>query len=328
MTGDDIIVVFMTVLYVITMIVGLAGNTLLIYIVWRKPGARNVTSFLFVNMAVADLLIVVFQMPFSITHFYSLGSFFEGTFTCRLLYPVMYVSFLASILSLTVMAFDRYFAVVHPFRRSIWFRKPKIITPIIWISSMALMSIIPVAFKLVQDRCRIEMSLILPVYAIFFVVGFLLPFVVISVLYTLVARKLWLHEVPVDHNLRENQREQEIPKKKVIRMLIIVVVVFVVCWLPMHVYRMHESVSLSLGGLGAIWDPYILIYISYWLSQANSSINPWLYIGLNGKMKAAFKNMIRCRREEITGGGQPALALTTRRNKVNSTKNSMIEAKM
>ena len=315
MEDDDIFVVFLTVLYVITMIVGLAGNTLLIYIVWRKPGARNVTSFLFVNMAVADLLIVVFQMPFSIPHVYIVGGFLED-FRCRFFYYVIYVSFLASILSLTVMACDRYFAVVHPFRRSVWFRKPKIITPIIWISSMASMSIIPVAFKLVQDRCRIEMSLILPFHAIFFVVGFLLPFVVISVLYTLVARKLWFHEVPVDHNLRENQREQEIPKKKVIRMLIIVVVVFVVCWLPRHVYQMHESVSLSLGGPGAIWDPYILIYICYWLSQANSSINPWLYIGLNGKMKAAFKNMIRCRREEITGGGQPALALTTRRNKM------------
>ena len=315
MNGDDIIVVFMTVLYVITMIVGLAGNTLLIYIVWRKPGARNVTSFLFVNMAVADLLIVVFQMPYNIAHFYIFSGFLQEI-SCRFVYYVIYVSFLASILSLTVMACDRYFAVVHPFRRSIWFRKPKIITPIIWISSMASMSIIPVAFKLVQDKCRLEMSLILPFYAIFFVVGFLLPFVVISVLYTLVARKLWLHEVPVDHNLRENQREQEIPKKKVIRMLIIVVVVFVVCWLPIHVFQMQEGVTLSLGGLGAMWDPYILIYISHWLSQANSSINPWLYIGLNGKMKAAFKNMIRCCREEITGGGQPALALTTRRNKM------------
>ena len=206
MTGDDIIVVFMTVLYVITMIVGLAGNTLLIYIVWRKPGARNVTSFLFVNMAVADLLIVVFQMPFSIAQFHIFGGFLED-FRCRFLYYLIYVSFLASIFSLTVMACDRYFAVVHPFRRNIWFRKPKIITPIIWISSMASMSIMPVALKFVQDRCRIEMSLILPFFAIFFVVGFLLPFVVISVLYTLVARKLWLHEVPVDHNLRENQRD-------------------------------------------------------------------------------------------------------------------------
>ena len=165
-------------------------------------------------------------------------------------------------------------------------------------------------------------------YATFFAFGFLLPLAVISVLYTLVARKLWLHEVPVDHNVSENQREQEIPKKKVIRMLIIVVVVFVVCWLPMHMYQMVVSVSIVVSARVPYWGHYVIIYISYWLSQANSAINPWLYIGLNGKMKAAFKNMIRCRHEEITGRGQTFLALTTRKNEVNSTKNTMMEAKM
>ena len=323
MADHDTIAVSLTILYVITMIVALAGNTLLIYIVWKKPGARNPTSFLFVNMAVADLMVAVFQMPFNIIHFYVFGSsdFFEA-YRCRFLYYAVYVSFLASIFCLILMALDRYFAVVHPFRRSIWFRKPKIISPVIWISSMALMSIVLVAFKLVRGKCRIDISLILPFYASFFAFGFLLPFAVISVLYTLVARKLWLHEVPVDHNVSENQREQEIPKKKVIRMLIIVVVVFVVCWLPVHVYQMDDGVSIVVSGFtrGTDWDPYVIIYICYWLSQANSAINPWLYIGLNGKMKAAFKNMIRCRHEEITGRGQPALVLTTRRNRVNSAK--------
>ena len=319
MTDHDTITVSLTVLYVITMIVALAGNTLLIYIVWKKPGARNVTSFLFVNMAVADLLVAVFQMPFSITNLHISLSVVEA-FRCRFLYYAVYVSMTASIFCLTVMAFDRYFAVVHPFRRSLWFRKPKIITPIIWISSIALMSGLPFGLKLIRGRCLVARSLILPLSAPCFAVGFLLPLVVISVLYTLVARKLWLHEVPVDHNVSENQREQEIPKKKVIRMLIIVVVVFVVCWLPVHVYQIAEGVRLQMSGNGVIWDPYLIIDICYWPSQANSAINPWLYIGLNGKMKAAFKNMIRCRHEEITGRGQPTFALTTRSNRVSSSE--------
>jgi len=98
----------------------------------------------------------------------------------------------------------------------------------------------------------------------------------------------------VDHHVSESQRRQEIPKKKVIRMLIIVVVVFAVCWLPVHVYQMDEYLKM-----GASWPP-ALIYFCYWLSQANSAINPWLYIGLNGKMKAAFTEMIRsCRTENV-----------------------------
>jgi hypothetical protein len=291
--------------------------------VWKKPETRNLTSFLFVNMAVADLLVAVFQMPLTIAHFYVSGSSdLLAAVYCRFLYYAVYVSTTASIFCLAVMAFDRYFAVVHPFRRSIWFRKPKIITPIIWISSMALMSFVPVAYQLIRRKCRIKQSLVLPFYTYFFVIGFLLPLAVISVLYTIVARKLWLHEMPVDHNVSENQREQEIPKKKVIRMLIIVVVVFAVCWLPVHVYQMHEGVSTD----GARWDPYVLIYICYWFSQANSAINPWLYIGLNGKMKAAFKNMIRCGHEKIIRQGKPTS--TTRGTRASSTKNSLLEARV
>ena len=310
MADDDFLAFAMTVLYVIAMIVALAGNTLLIYIVFRKPGTRNMTSFLFVFIAVADLMVAVFQMPVSITHFYVFGSSdFVAYFNCRFLYYAVYVSTIASIFCLTVMAFDRYFAVVHPFRQSIWFRKPKIITPIIWISSMALMSIVPVAFKLGRGKCEMDMSLYLPFHASFFAVGFLLPLAVISVLYTLVARKLWLHEVPVDHN----QQEPEIPKKKVIRMLIIVVVVFAVCWFPVHVHQMDEGVSIVVSGFtrGAVWDP-VIKYICYWFSHANSAINPWLYIFLNGKMKAAFNTMIQCNHEEIPARGQ--LTLTTMRS--------------
>ena len=322
MADHGTIALSMTVLYVTTMIVALAGNTLLIYIVFRKPGTRNLTSFLFVNMAVADLMVVVFQMPVSITHFYVVGSSdFLDSFICKFLYYTVYVSTIASIFCLTVMAFDRYFAVVLPFRQSIWFRKPTIITPIIWISSMALMSIVPVAFKLENGKCRIEIYLILPFYAYFFAVGFLLPLVVISVLYTLVTRKLWLHEVPVDHN----QQEPEIPKKKVIRMLIIVVVVFAVCWFPVHVHQMDEGVSIVVSGFtrGAMWDP-VIKYICYWFSHANSAINPWLYIFLNGKMKAAFNTMIQCNHEEIPAPGQ--LTLTTMRSSREScTKSSTLK---
>ena len=328
MTDHGTIVLSLTILYVITMIVALAGNTLLIYIVFRKPGTRNLTSFLFVNMAVADLMVAVFQMPVSITHFYVFeSSDLIGVFNCRFVYYAVYASTIASIFCLTVMAFDRYFAVVHPFRRSIWFRKPKIITPIIWISSMALMSIVPFTFKLDQGKCWIVASLMLPFYVYFFAVGFLLPLAVISVLYTLVARKLWLHEVPLDHNISENQREQEVPKKKVIRMLIIVVLVFAVCWLPVHVYQMDEGVSgIVQSGGAANWDPYVIIYICYWFSQANSAINPWLYIGLNGKIKAAFKNMIRCRREVLADRGQLLTLTTTRNSRTTSANTSLLES--
>jgi len=170
------------------------------------------------------------------------------------------------------------------------------------------MSVAFVVVKFIDGACRIDETVISPLafWSYILVIAYLLPLVIICILYIIVAAKLWLHEVPVDHVVSENQRRQEIPKKKVIRMLIIILVVFAVCWLPAHVHQIDDCVKM-----GAFWPP-ALIYFCYWLSLANSAINPWLYIGLNGKMKAAFTEMIRGCRTENVKKDKYSLATTTR----------------
>ena len=108
------------------------------------------------------------------------------------------------------MAFDRFFAVVYPFRSSIWFRKPKIITPLVWVSSIALMSIAPVSFKSENGVCFFINDTILSHLAFWsfnLVIDYLLPLAIISSLYIVVAGKLWLHEMPADDEVPVHQRQ-------------------------------------------------------------------------------------------------------------------------
>ena len=65
--------IVITVLYAITMLVAFAGNGFLIYIVWKKPEVRSLTSFIFVNMAITDLLLTLVVMPWSISTIYTYG---------------------------------------------------------------------------------------------------------------------------------------------------------------------------------------------------------------------------------------------------------------
>lgn len=46
--------------YVIVFIVGLIGNSFVIAVVLRSPRMRTVTNFFIVNLAVADILVIVF----------------------------------------------------------------------------------------------------------------------------------------------------------------------------------------------------------------------------------------------------------------------------
>ncbi|KAJ7375744.1 Kappa-type opioid receptor, partial [Desmophyllum pertusum] len=107
--------IIFTVMYAITMIVSLVGNTLLIYIVWKKPDVRSLTSFMFVNMAVADLLVTLVVIPYTISHFYLDGVWLLtgviGEITCKMVIFIAFFTISASILCLTFMAVDRVYAV-------------------------------------------------------------------------------------------------------------------------------------------------------------------------------------------------------------------------
>ena len=88
--------IVMTVLYAITMLVAFAENGFLIYIVWKKPEVRSLTSFIFVNMAIADLLLTLVVMPSSISAIYTDGLWMIpgvfGKVTCKGVVYTIYVN--------------------------------------------------------------------------------------------------------------------------------------------------------------------------------------------------------------------------------------------
>lgn len=50
-------------------IVGLVGNALVVLVVAANPGMRSTTNLLIINLAVADLLFVIFCVPFTATDY-------------------------------------------------------------------------------------------------------------------------------------------------------------------------------------------------------------------------------------------------------------------
>ena len=288
-----------TLAYTVAMLIGVVGNTLLIYLVWKKPETRTLTSFMFVNMAVADLLVTLVVMPVSIAHIHTNGAWISGMIgeiTCRCFYFAVFVSISASILCLVFIAIDRFFAVMYPFRRRVWFRKPKVLTPLVWILSMALMSITPVIVDLneANSTCEYNFSnvgketeVIQGIFIYFGVVNYLLPLTIMSGLYAIISYKLWIHEPPCIIAV-QTQRERRKSKRKVVRMLIIVVSVFALCWLPGQAFQFFLVITKW-----RVRFPQLVMNISFWFGHANSAINPWLYIGLNKKFTLALSGIIR-----------------------------------
>ena len=308
-----------TVLYAFTMLAAIVGNSFLIYIVWKKPEVRSLTSSMFVNMAIADLLVALFMMPLSIVLAHT-GSKWKvsglpGDIICRSYILISDATLIASILCLVFMAIDRYCAIVCPLSvHSVWFRKAKFVTPLIWVMSIALMAIMPVVYKLDDEYCEIDPDVLgqnatfRGVYLYIFLITYIIPLAIICPLYAKAARMLWFNQAPGNHLIEEQQRRQLVTRRKVVRMLVIIVVVFAICWLPAQAIHLFWVATAFREN-----PPEIVMYLGFWVAHANSAINPWLYIALSTKIRLAFNRMVTVRKSH------PAFRKSTQRTS-HSTK--------
>ena len=67
---------------------------------------------------------------------------------------------------------------------------------------------------------------------------------------------------------------------QVVKMMVVVVVIFAVCWLPFHVYFIIMSHVPEIGNWAYIQEVYLFIY---WLAMSNSMYNPIIYWWMNAK---------------------------------------------
>lgn len=112
-TFVDTIKPVVTICFSIIGITGFLGNTLVIFVVLLNPQMRSTTNMLIINLAVADLLFVVFCVPFTAID-YVANEWPLGNAWCKIVQYLIIVTALASIYTLVLMSLDRFLAVVYP----------------------------------------------------------------------------------------------------------------------------------------------------------------------------------------------------------------------
>ena len=100
-------------------VVGIFGNALVILVVVTNAQMRSTTNVLILNLAFADLLFIVFCVPFTATD-YALNHWPFGPplgqLACQAVQYLIYVTSSVSIYTLILMSVDRFLAVVFPVR--------------------------------------------------------------------------------------------------------------------------------------------------------------------------------------------------------------------
>ncbi|XP_041603192.1 somatostatin receptor type 5 isoform X2 [Vulpes lagopus] len=210
--------VVVPVLYLLVCAAGLGGNALVIYVVLRHAKMKTVTNIYILNLAVADVLLML-GLPFLATQ--NAVSYWPfGPVLCRLVMTLDGINQFTSIFCLTVMSVDRYLAVVHPIRSTRW-RRPrvaKLASAAVWAFSL-LMSLPLVVFADIQEgwnTCNLSWPEPVGLWGAVFIIytsvlGFFGPLLVICLCYLLIVVKVKASGVRVGATRRRSERKLRQP---------------------------------------------------------------------------------------------------------------------
>lgn len=121
-----------------------------------------------------------------------------------------------------------------------------------------------------------------PLFAVcIFLFSFIIPVLIISVCYSLMVRRL--HGV----RLLSGSREKDRNLRRITRLVLVVVAVFVGCWTPVQVFVLVQGLGVQPGSETAV----AVLRFCTALGYVNSCLNPVLYAFLDENFKACFRTL-------------------------------------
>ncbi|KAH8246227.1 hypothetical protein KR038_005657 [Drosophila bunnanda] len=330
------IVALLSIFYGGISIVAVIGNTLVIWVVATTRQMRTVTNMYIANLAFADVIIGLFCIPFQFQAAL-LQSWNLPWFMCSFCPFVQALSVNVSVFTLTAIAIDRHRAIINPLRARPTKFISKFIIGGIWL--LALLFAVPfaIAFRVEEltERFRENnetYNVTRPFcmnknlsddqlqtfrYTLVFV-QYLVPFCVISFVYIQMAVRLWGTRAPGN---AQDSRDITLlkNKKKVIKMLIIVVIIFGLCWLPLQLYNILYVTIPEINDYHFI---SIVWFCCDWLAMSNSCYNPFIYGIYNEKFKREFNKRFAacfCKFQTSLDAHERTFSMHTRATSIRST---------
>ena len=264
---------------------------------------RSVTNLFIGNLAASDLLITFLGMPNMITQLYLGQKWIFGEAICKIVVFFQSVSVASSILTLLAISFDRFWAIIFPFKRRPSFFAARLMLGVTWVISLAVMAPFLYAQRVVVVADGYEMCIEdwAPVFnpqtaakdytLILFVTLYAFPLLTMLFMYSFIVSKLWKRQIPGFRSSGDEIRTRTL-RKKVVKMLITVITLFCVCWLPLHVYLF--IVFFAYDKIPCFDSSLSFYFTSLFLGHANSAINPYLYALFHRKYREGFKAAWTC----------------------------------
>ena len=292
------------------------ANTLVLVATWKERSLHQPNKYFIACLAVADLLVGMILEPLRL---YLLSLDYKSISTmsihlCRVIVWIDTFALTASIYTLTFISFDRYLKLKKPlqYRSGMTTSKSLKIIFVIWLISTAFATYAATpdsgsrGVLFVQSNyCPVDHNNKKEGYYSFLAVSLLfLPTVVIMLTHALIfvvvhKRQKMLRNGDLGQTCNYRyQRSSFLQDLKVIRMVVVVVGVFILCWFPFAILQLLllYDPNIILGhsrSLNYRRGIYITDLVTLILAYFNSLCNPIIYACLDQTYRTAFKNLFQ-----------------------------------
>lgn len=299
-TSSIALKVLMTIAYSVVMGTSIVGNTILALVYHKSKNMRNTVNCCIMNMVFADLLLTLVYMPRMVVRIFGgLEWLVEGTpglVLCKIVSLSQEISICVSILTVVVIAFERFFAVAFPLRVVISKKLSIGLLCGTWVFSLAARSPMFHGVKTVRFQSGELGCLWIPAlsfatkeerkfYHNFMLVVFYgLPLLCIITLYTAIVIFLRRRQALIDNTTRERALATN---KRVTKMILAVITAFLLCWLLYFLVMPFEE----------FWDgtiPCEMQFLRIFLGHVNSACNPVICLVFSEN----YRNVIKIRRRK------------------------------
>lgn len=307
----DPVTISLTTMYLLSFLVGLAGNVMSLRMLTRKRNRRvsslNATRSLLINLAVCDLMVVCICMPITVGNLIY-KAWVYGDFLCRTVPFIQAVSVSASVLSLTVISLNRYYSVHNPLKARSFFTRRKILSTILVVWMLSSGICMPLIFMNKRDEIGgvPGLPLVFPICReiwpqervkqaynfLLFCSLYCLPVLFNIVICCLTVHRLW----SPTRQLRDcSSLSHPLPasrlkiRKKVAQMVVALVSLFAISWLPIYMLDIWIEFNSPTSLQDVTPPPWVLQLrpFAQWLSLTNSSLNPICYCFLGNLYRTA-----------------------------------------
>ncbi|NP_001088939.1 F2R like trypsin receptor 1 L homeolog precursor [Xenopus laevis] len=293
--SDPLTTAFLPAVYIIVFIIGLPSNAIALWVFFFRTKKKHPSMIYMANLALADLMFVIW-LPLKIAYHLNGNNWIYGEVLCKVLIGFFYGNMYCSILFMTCLSVQRYWVIVNPISHTRKNTKRALIVSItIWVVIM--LGTIPL-YLINQTLYLSDLGIttchdVLPLdlatidmfnYFLALSIGvFFLPAILTAVVYTLMIR-----------TLTASITDESIGKKRnrAIRLIIIVLVMYLVCFLPSNVLLVIHYGSLKNSYSANLYAFYITALC---LSSLNSSIDPFVYYFVSKDFRDHVKNTFLCR---------------------------------